>query len=376
MYWVALDAGHSAKTPGKRNEAQKFFEWEFNMDMCNRIKPLLEASGIQVFVVNTTPTGSDMSLSTRYTRTNNEFKRLGRPANNLFVSLHANAYSNASARGFEIYTSKGCSSASTKASGILHDEIFACQKKIDSTMKDRGCKTENFSVIRNTITRSVLIEYAFYSNLSDLKLLKNNRQDMAIATAKGICKFFGISYKGSSSTGGGNTQKPSSGEKKYSNGTYNDYFIVKSPDGVLTVRDARPVNGKLGNKLGELKNGDKIFGGYCLDNWMGFKFNGKQAFVSASCLEEAPDDVETKLPSLKAPFANGTYGGVRAKCVHEVALRKGRPGTPNYETIVKRIPKGTEMTLNYCLNGWFSSETFGGTVFIDGECLELILDNK
>lgn len=376
FYWVALDAGHSKATPGKRNEAQNFYEWEFNMDMCNRLKPLLEASGIQVFVVNTNPTGADMSLTTRYTRTNNEFKRLGRPANNLFVSLHSNAFSDASARGFEIYTSKGCSSASTKASKEIHDEIIACQRKIDPNMKDRGCKTENFSVIRNTITRSVLIEYAFYSNLSDLKLLKNNRQDMAIATAKGICNFFGISFKGSTSTSGGNTQTPATSDKKYSNGIYNDYFIVKSPDGKLTVRDARPSGDTLGKELGVLKTGDKIFGGYCLNNWMGVDFNGKQGFVSATYLEEAPDDVETKLPSLKAPFANGTYGGVKARCLHEIPLRKGRPGNANYDTVVKRIPKGTELVLNYCLNGWFSTETFGGTLFVDGDCLELILDNK
>ena len=42
---------------------------------------------------------------------------------------------------------------------------------------------------------SVLVEYGFYSNLDDLKILKNNRNELVEATVKAICSYFNIEYK-------------------------------------------------------------------------------------------------------------------------------------------------------------------------------------
>jgi len=42
---------------------------------------------------------------------------------------------------------------------------------------------------------SVLVEYGFYTNLNDLKILKNNRNELVEATVKAICDYFGINYK-------------------------------------------------------------------------------------------------------------------------------------------------------------------------------------
>ena len=42
---------------------------------------------------------------------------------------------------------------------------------------------------------SVLVEYGFYSNLEDLKILKNNRNELVEANVKAICSYFNIEYK-------------------------------------------------------------------------------------------------------------------------------------------------------------------------------------
>ena len=42
---------------------------------------------------------------------------------------------------------------------------------------------------------SVLVEYGFYSNLEDLKILKNNKDQLVEATVKAICDYFNIEYK-------------------------------------------------------------------------------------------------------------------------------------------------------------------------------------
>ena len=56
-------------------------------------------------------------------------------------------------------------------------------------------KCLDFTVIYKTITPCVLVEYGFYSNKDDLKILKNNQSALVEATLKGICKYFGIKYQ-------------------------------------------------------------------------------------------------------------------------------------------------------------------------------------
>ena len=68
-------------------------------------------------------------------------------------------------------------------------------KKLDPASEDRGVKTENFTVIYKASMPSVLVEYGFYSNLEDLKILKNNRNELVEATVKAICSYFNIEYK-------------------------------------------------------------------------------------------------------------------------------------------------------------------------------------
>jgi N-acetylmuramoyl-L-alanine amidase len=68
-------------------------------------------------------------------------------------------------------------------------------KELDPSSKDRGVKSENFTVIYKASMPSVLVEYGFYSNLDDLKILKNNRDELVEATVKAICQYFGVTYK-------------------------------------------------------------------------------------------------------------------------------------------------------------------------------------
>lgn len=374
---VILDAGHAKVTPGKRAPGGVLMEWEFNNDMQYRIKPRLEAHGINVKLVNPTPgEGSEVSLGTRCSRANS----YASGHNALYVSLHANAAGNCTswmnARGVETYTATSCSSKATKASEILVNEIYNTAKAIDAGFKNRGPKRNNFYVVRNTNCPAVLVEYAFYDNRQDLSLLQNHRHELAEATVRGICKYYGIAYKPAGSApkppvnngGSGNN-----GATHLPNGTYNRKFRVNSPDGSLSVRDARPNGDTLGNKLGDYKTGDIIHGMYCLNNWMGVDFNGKQGFVNAAYLEEIKND----LPSLAHPFKNGTYK-VKGRVTADVLnVRAGRPDTPKYGTIVDRLQHGEIVEVDYCLNGWFSIYDHAGAPnpgFISGEYIELVLN--
>ena len=195
MNLLILDAGHSFNTKGKNNAKENFYEWEFNNDMQYKIKSRCEELGIKVFLTNPNPDKvSDISLSTRASLANDFWLRNSKPKS-IFISLHANAYSSSSARGTETYTAKNASTTSKNFAKVLNDNIVKTMKQLDPAAKDRGVKTENFTVIYKASMPSVLCEYAFYSNLDDLKILKNNRSELVEATVKAICNYFGVTYK-------------------------------------------------------------------------------------------------------------------------------------------------------------------------------------
>ena len=195
MNLLILDAGHSFSTAGKRNEKENFYEWEFNNDMQYKIKARCEELGIKVFLTNPNPDKvSDISLTTRASLANNYWIKNNK-CKAMFISIHANAFSNASARGTETYIASNASTTSKNFAKVLNDNIVKAMKKLDSASKDRGVKSENFTVIYKASMPSVLVEYGFYSNLDDLKILKNNRSELVEATVKAICSYFNIEYK-------------------------------------------------------------------------------------------------------------------------------------------------------------------------------------
>ena len=195
MNLLILDAGHSFSTAGKRNEKENFYEWEFNNDMQYKIKSRCEELGIKVFLTNPNPsTVSDIPLSTRANLANDYWIKNNK-CKAIFISIHANAFSNSNTRGTETYIASNASSTSKNFAKVLNDNIVKTMKGLDPASEDRGVKTENFTVIYKASMPSVLVEYAFYSNLDDLKILKNNKDELVEATVKAICNYFDIEYK-------------------------------------------------------------------------------------------------------------------------------------------------------------------------------------
>ena len=171
MNLLILDAGHSFSTAGKRNEKENFYEWEFNNDMQYKIKARCEEFGIKVFLTNPNPNKvSDIPLTTRASLANGYWLKNNK-CKSMFISIHANSFSNSSARGTETYHANNASNTSKNFAKVLNDNIVKAMKKLDPVSKDRGVKTENFTVIYKASMPSVLCEYGFYSNLEDLKIL-------------------------------------------------------------------------------------------------------------------------------------------------------------------------------------------------------------
>ena len=108
-----------------------------------------------------------------------------------FISIHCNSYSDSSANGVEIFslatTGKGRALAQS-----VHKELIPA-----TGLFDRGLKTANYYVLRETDCPAILTEIGFISNPKEEALMKDSTWDdkVSSAIARGICNFIGLAYK-------------------------------------------------------------------------------------------------------------------------------------------------------------------------------------
>ena len=188
---VILDNGHGESTPGKRspegmlcNPGQTaLFEYEFNRNIVCRLKPLLEASGIEYYEL--VPEVQDIALSVRARKANQFY------ANNpdsFLVSIHANAFKPNTGTGWEAFAWQNPSNAYiNKNSAILADTFYqaAADHFGDEFRIRTGApqlfKTANFKIQRETQMPSVLTENFFMDHEKDLAFIISDEGRQRIA---------------------------------------------------------------------------------------------------------------------------------------------------------------------------------------------------
>lgn len=187
---ICIDAGHCKLTPGKRSFDGSFFEWEFNLDVANRIKMHLGRHGVDSYVQYVENAHPTTELNSRITAINKD-----KP--DIVVSIHANAFSTTwnAANGWEAY----CNAPSdSKAKGTVLAKAIQQQSKV-LELKDRGVKDAHgvAGIVTSTTPPAVLIEHGFYTNKDELAKLKDStfRAKCAICDAKGILQYLGIPWK-------------------------------------------------------------------------------------------------------------------------------------------------------------------------------------
>ena len=202
-YYVILDSGHNEYVSGKRSPNGTLKEWQWNNNVQVKLKKRLEEHGIIVYQTNPSPSGkNEIGLTKRCTLANDKYRAWGRPSNCLFVSIHGNASGVnkdnsgwCSPRGVEVFVANNASTKSRNAASHICSCLYSDIYALDNGFKNRGVKTENFTVIYNTIMPCLLIEHAFYDNYKDYILMLNKIDAFVEADVKGICKHFGIIYK-------------------------------------------------------------------------------------------------------------------------------------------------------------------------------------
>ncbi|HEX6683430.1 MAG TPA: N-acetylmuramoyl-L-alanine amidase [Candidatus Limnocylindrales bacterium] len=108
---------------------------------------------------------------------------------NIYVSIHINA---GGGTGFESYRYPSAGSGTIRLHNLLHTRVIAAMRTV-AAVTDRGQKTANFHVLRETAMSAVLTENLFIDRAADAALLKRNdfRHAVASGHATGIANFFG-----------------------------------------------------------------------------------------------------------------------------------------------------------------------------------------
>lgn len=169
---VVIDAGHGGRDLGASNSY--VYEKHINLDVSRRLERSLQNAGFKTVMIRSTD--EFIALSERSSKAN-------RYRNAVFVSVHFNSSYKTTAVGIETYYR---SSNSEKFARLVHDELI---KNIGAT--DRGVKTANFSVLRNTKHPSILVEGGFVSHKDERTYMMDPqyRQVVADSIARGIIQF-------------------------------------------------------------------------------------------------------------------------------------------------------------------------------------------
>lgn len=179
-YKICLDAGHGGSDPGATSG--KLYEKDINLKV---VKAMEEYLRPYVDIVLTRDTDKTVSLEERANIAN-------KAKVDLFFSVHCNSSDNTAAKGWECYiVSKGGNAE--KLAKRVEANVFT-----DTTLglKNRGIKTANFYVLRETDAPAVLVENAFISNTDDrAKFLKSDfiLNYFAMSYSKAILERLGIS---------------------------------------------------------------------------------------------------------------------------------------------------------------------------------------
>ena len=173
--WI-LDNGHGGvidgiyQTPGKRSpvwpDGTQLYEGEFNRAIVNRLVKLCNDSGIEC--VNLVDTQEDVPLEDRTDEANDIYrKRLDEDGKCIYVSIHANGFSDESANGWEVYTSVGETKSDTIAT-VLYEKAekeFPNEYMRKDTYSDGDVDKEaNFWVLSKTVMPAILSENFFMTN--------------------------------------------------------------------------------------------------------------------------------------------------------------------------------------------------------------------
>lgn len=187
MVRICLDAGHGINTAGKRTPDGER-EWSFNNAVLVACAERLSTyEGVEILRLDD-PTGkTDVPLKSRTDKAN-AWRA------DVLVSLHHNALAGAwhTGGGVETYVDNTASQASRDVAKAIHPRIVTAMG-----LRDRGVKSANFHMTRESRMPAVLVEGGFMDSTVDIVALRSaaKLKSQGQAVADGLAAYFKLTPK-------------------------------------------------------------------------------------------------------------------------------------------------------------------------------------
>lgn len=179
---IMLDAGHGYNTPGKRSP-DGLREYEYNRAVANYAKQLLENyKNVTVYFSHSDQ--QDVSLTARTDKANSLNV-------DIFVSIHANAFGSGGwnkVGGIETYVYPSRPPVANQLAQKIQRNLI-----VATGLENRGVRTADFHVLRETKMDAVLVEGGFMTNRNEVELLRSETYRRTIA--EGIVKALAEQFK-------------------------------------------------------------------------------------------------------------------------------------------------------------------------------------
>jgi len=181
---VFIDPGHGGKDPGTCGNGLQ--EKNIVLDLAMRLAKALENYNCQIMLSR----HKDV-----YVDNGDRAKAANAWGADLYFSIHVNGHTNINANGYEDFTYLSVPPETTDIRKAVHTKLSSVW--FNAGRANRGMKTANFQVLRETRMSAVLVENGFITNPQDAELLKQEsfRQDLAEAMAAGIADALNLETK-------------------------------------------------------------------------------------------------------------------------------------------------------------------------------------
>ncbi|ERK32454.1 putative N-acetylmuramoyl-L-alanine amidase [Clostridium intestinale URNW] len=179
---IVIDAGHGGYDSGSIGVIGTK-EKDVTLEISLKLGSILEKRGFNVLYTRksdkvTWPSDNKLDISARADISNQ--------ANaDIFISIHLNTFKDKNVTGTETYYNK-LSSEGKELAQLIQDEII---KNVKS--KNRGIKTEEFSILKKVEAPAILIELGYITNKGEESLLINSNYQHTLteAIATGLNKY-------------------------------------------------------------------------------------------------------------------------------------------------------------------------------------------
>lgn len=171
---IVLDPGHGGRDDGAQAGSVK--EQAINLKIASYLKEQLEAAGCTIILTRDDDYDLAEEGATNRKRSDmeNRMTLINEKDTDLFLSIHLNSYTNASAKGAQAFYKKG-----DEASKIFADIVQKHLKQLTKTKMTN--KVGDYYILNNAEKVGVLVECGFLSNAEDRAKLIDEEYQKKVA---------------------------------------------------------------------------------------------------------------------------------------------------------------------------------------------------